>query len=81
MMMPSHQLWRAKMEARLECVRVARARVCTLWLRLAMLGRCLLAKICGSELSRKLVKGALLVGQEVCDPGGVTISKQPPLCT
>ena len=61
---PNHQRWHGKMEAQLESIHTAytfphiRHRFC-------MLSRCSLAKISASELSRKLIKSVLLVGNHL----------------
>ncbi len=63
---PSHQTVACKMEAQLEYVHIA----CTfshVWSRFVMLGRCLPRKISASELRRKFIKSALLVGREQQD--------------
>ncbi len=65
-MAPNHQRWYAKMEALSEYVSIAY----TFFARLAPIcihSRCLINKISASELSRKFIKSALLVGQ-ACVP-------------
>ncbi len=50
------------MESQLEYVHVAYM-ILHVWHPICMLSRCLLTKISASELSRKFIKSALLVGQ------------------
>ncbi len=53
------------MEARSECAHVARTFLCTFWRQFRMLSRHMLTRISASELRRKFIKSALLVGSKV----------------
>ena len=60
---PNHQRWHAKGK-RSQNMCTLRACFCMLGHRFAMLSRCLVKKISASELRRKFIKNAMLVGEE-----------------